>query len=94
MAGAKIRFQGSKEGHKDVDTLSVLMFFQEVCQALTRKEERCWSLVETVKLREKSLLRIKMLEQERTNETKSQSKQVGMDGKVDTVPPGSDGELI
>lgn len=33
------------------------MFFQEVCQALTRKEERHWSLVETVKLREKSLLR-------------------------------------
>lgn len=35
-----------------------------------------------------------MLDQERTNKTKSQSNQVGMEGKVDTVPPDSDGELI
>lgn len=62
MASAETRFQGSKEeGGKDVGTLSVVIFFQEACQGLEEQRE-AGHLYKQVKLREKSQLRLEMLE--------------------------------
>lgn len=45
MASAETRFQRSKEeGSKNLDTLSMVIFFQEACQGLEGRE-RGWSLV-------------------------------------------------
>lgn len=68
MAGVDTRLQ-PREGGEAVDTENVVMLFQEVCQDLEEKRERLVTC-RTVRLREKSQLKLKMLEQDKTNRAK------------------------